>query len=225
MQNTEEALRPETKSGLRLRSLAEKRSRDFVSFGRVGQVTDQATSPAAPRRDSVRNRALLIDAAKAAFAADGLSASVNRIADDAGVNVATLYRHFPAKDHLIDAVLESIVEPLGEVAESAAASDAPIASFLRGALQLQTEHRGLVDALSREAAGPQIRNRLRIQATELVSPVTDAGHRSGELDADYGTSDLLVTLRMLSALTSSTAVEASALERYVQLLLRGLRPA
>ena len=56
------------------------------------------------RRDAARNRERLLDAAAAAFREEGLGASVNAIAASAGVNVATLYRHFPTKDDLVAAV-------------------------------------------------------------------------------------------------------------------------
>jgi hypothetical protein len=66
----------------------------------------------APRKDAARNRSRLIEAAARVFREEGLGVSVNAIADHAGVNVATLYRHFPSKDHLIIAVLEAVLEPL-----------------------------------------------------------------------------------------------------------------
>ena len=68
------------------------------------------------------------------------------------VNLATLYRHFPTKDHLIVAVLEAVLEPLVTARDRALttqeSSDA-LATFVHEAVRLQAEHRGLIDALGR----------------------------------------------------------------------------
>ncbi|SYZ33579.1 TetR/AcrR family transcriptional regulator [Propionibacterium australiense] len=60
---------------------------------------------ASPRRDALRNRELLVNAARQAFASDGLDASMDAIAKAAGVGVGTLYRHFPTKEDLVAAVI------------------------------------------------------------------------------------------------------------------------
>src|SRR5258707_11361797 len=67
-----------------------------------------------PRADSARNRQLLIDAAKAGFAEFGLNVSLEEIARRAGVGIGTLYRHFPSREAVVEAVYRREVEQLAE---------------------------------------------------------------------------------------------------------------
>ena len=172
-----------------------------------------------PRSDAVRNRARLVEAAARAFRDQGLGASVNAIADAAGVNVATLYRHFPTKDVLIGAVLESVLEPLAIARDRALAGDDALATFMREAVRLQGEEQGLVDALGHHPAGLDVRARLRDPAIEIVSPIVERAHRDGELRADFDALDLLITFRMLSVLAEAP----DRADRYIDVVLRGLR--
>jgi AcrR family transcriptional regulator len=158
------------------------------------------------RKDAVRNRAALIEAAANAFRTQGLDASVNAIAADAGVNVATLYRHVPAKDDLVAAVLDGLLEPLASAAEGAPALDA----FVRDAVRRQADHRGLIDAFVRE--GPDLLSGLR-------EPAVARAHAEGTLRPDFGADELLVFLRMLTIVGKVPDPEP-----YIEAVLRGLRP-
>ena len=167
-----------------------------------------------PRADAVRNRARLIEAAANAFREDGLGASVNAIASDAGVNVATLYRHFPAKDDLLDAVLGSLLDPLSEAVERALAAPRgkQLAYFLHDALRLQDAHRGLAESLATE-----VRMRLREPALAIVQPLVREAHASGELREDFDAEDVLLAMRMVASTTVSGRPE-----RYAEIVLRGM---
>ncbi|MEZ5946002.1 MAG: TetR family transcriptional regulator [Hyphomonas sp.] len=66
-----------------------------------------------PRADAERNRQRLLETAKAVFARDGAAASLEEIARTAGVGIGTLYRHFPARDDLIEAVYQQAIGQLG----------------------------------------------------------------------------------------------------------------
>src|SRR3954454_19496399 len=76
------------------------------------------------RADAVRNRASVIEAAKAAFADEGLNADMASIAQRAGVGVGTVYRHFPTKDALLGALMSDHFERLVWIAEEAEAEGA-----------------------------------------------------------------------------------------------------
>src|SRR6202035_4128730 len=76
-----------------------------------------AKSARKPRADSVRNRERVLQAAKAVFAAGGPEASLEAVARQAGVGVGTLYRHFPTRQALFEAVCRHEVEQLVELAE------------------------------------------------------------------------------------------------------------
>jgi AcrR family transcriptional regulator len=182
----------------------------------------------APRKDAARNRSRLIEVAARAFREDGLSVSVNAIADQAGVNVATLYRHFPTKDHLIVAVLDTVMEPLMTARDRALAPEEGVealATFVREAVRLQAMHKGLADALEHYPAAIELRAQLREPAIEIVTPLVERAHRTGELRPDIDALDLLVVLRMLCGVTAAPELAPDRVRRYVDLVLNGLRPA
>jgi AcrR family transcriptional regulator len=180
----------------------------------------------APRRDAVRNRARLVEAAAHAFREEGLGASVNAIAERAGVNVATLYRHFPTKDALIVAVLEAVLEPLVTARDQALAVEDPadvLPTFFREAVRLQAEHRGLVDALGRYPKASEVREQLREPAIEIVTPLVERAHREGQLRDDFDALDLLVALHMLVVAAEGRERDPSRTDRYADMILSGLR--
>jgi AcrR family transcriptional regulator len=175
-----------------------------------------ATSDPAPRRrDAARNRQRLLEAAAAAFRAEGLGASVNHIAAAAGLNVATLYRHFPTKDDLVAALLEELLEPLARARDVALEREDVLAAFLHEAAREQRAHHGLVDALRRDPEVAGALSRLREPAIAIVAPVAERAHASGELRPDFDEVDLLLALRM---------VAAALTDRHVDVVLRGLAP-
>jgi AcrR family transcriptional regulator len=179
----------------------------------------------APRQDALRNRSRLVETAARAFAEQGLGASVNTIARDAGVNVATLYRHFPTKDDLIVAVLASLLEPLAEARDRALAdAEDPLATFVEEAVRLQADQRGLVDALGDHPAAVEVRRQLRRPAIDLVTPLVERAHATGSLRPDFDAIDLLICLRMLAIVANAPEPGPDGMGRYVNLVLRGLRP-
>src|SRR5512142_944817 len=103
------------------------------------------------RRDAQRNRERILASARTLLARDGLGASVEEITRQAGVGMGTLYRHFPTKEELIDAVLEDAFAELIHVGERAVA-DAhawrALPRFLEQALQLHDASRALKDMLA-----------------------------------------------------------------------------
>lgn len=89
------------------------------------------TTPRKPRADSLRNRERLMEAAKAAFTEVGPEVSLEEIARRAGVGIGTLYRHFPAREALVEAVYRREVEQLAEAAGRLAAEAAPLDALRR----------------------------------------------------------------------------------------------
>src|SRR5689334_22152820 len=174
------------------------------------------------RADALRNRERLTEAAAAAFRDEGLDVAVDEIARRAGVGVATLYRHFPAKTDLVVAVTEAVLEDLG--AAAAAALDGPdagvVARFLDAALRHQCRNRGFLQALAQQDLPETARRRLKRRVTEILEPVVAAGHRSATLHTDVGTDELLVVVRMLGVVV--TARGRRTKEPYLSILLRGL---
>ena len=82
-----------------------------------------------PRSDGERNRLLLIDAAKRVFAEKGAAASLEQVAREAKVSIASLYRHFPTRDDVISAVYRQEVDAPIEAVDSLAATHDPEAAL------------------------------------------------------------------------------------------------
>lgn len=179
------------------------------------------------RRDAARNRELLVKAAAEAFGEHGFAASVNTIAAAAGVNVATLYRNFPTKDHLVAAVLDTLMEPLADASQRALESpdeDGALATFVRETTRGQAHHRGIADALAGAPLGEEVVGRLRETAAGYVRPVVDVAHAAGDLRPEFEVVDVLLALRMLSTVLGVAEERGRDVERYVELVIRGLRP-
>jgi AcrR family transcriptional regulator len=103
-----------------------------ISVGANATVTagcDEAIGPRPLRADAARNRARILEAAETVFAAEGIEVPVDVIAEKAGVGVGTLYRHFPTKERLCEAILLERLTKLTQEAICAADADDPAAAF------------------------------------------------------------------------------------------------
>src|ERR1700730_4837679 len=95
-----------------------------------------------PRADAIRNRERVLEAAKAVFSSGGPYGSLEAVARRAGVGIGTLYRHFPTREALFEAVYRREVEQLGELAEQLMKSDAAPVDALRQWLRSNVEFVG-----------------------------------------------------------------------------------
>src|SRR6201990_3505935 len=84
-----------------------------------------------PRADAVRNRERVLEAAKVVFNAGGPEASLEAVAKHAGVGIGTLYRHFPTREDLFEAVYRREVEQLGDLADQLAHEPDPVEALRR----------------------------------------------------------------------------------------------
>src|ERR1700760_4957889 len=85
--------------------------------------TDATDRLRKPRADAIRNREKVLEAAKLVFSAGGPEASLEAVARQAGVGIGTLYRHFPTREDLFEAVYRREVEQLSELAEESKGAD------------------------------------------------------------------------------------------------------
>jgi AcrR family transcriptional regulator len=173
------------------------------------------------RRDARRNRARLIEVAAVAFRDEGLDIGVDEIARRAGVGVATLYRHFPAKTDLIVAVMDLVFDDLSRAATEALAADAPeqtLATFLNATLAVQCSNRGFLEAFAQHEFPADVRAGLTGRVLTILEPIVDAGHRTQTIRPDLSATDLLVIVRMLGVVAAQPRRDP-----YVATLLRGLR--
>ena len=115
-----------------------------------------ASAPAGLRRDAARNRDKILAAARAAFDEGGVDVGVEAIAHRAGVGVGTLYRRFPTKEALIEAVVNEVLEDVLSAAETALVHEPAADGFteyLRAVGRLQFEHSGCLTRLWERRAG------------------------------------------------------------------------
>jgi AcrR family transcriptional regulator len=179
-----------------------------------------------PRADGERNRLRLIAAAKDAFARDGATVSLEQIAREAGVSIATLYRHFPTRDELISAVYQQEVTSLIAAADRLMAEREPVAA-LRGWLTmfvdfLDTKH-GMAAAMDPLIGGPEplyskTPHRLDVPVKALVA----SGIAAGAFRDDIAPHDLLRALAGVAHVRPSRTWKRSAVGM-VDLLLNGLQ--
>jgi AcrR family transcriptional regulator len=175
------------------------------------------------RSDARRNRARLTEVAAAAFRDEGLDVGVDELARRAGVGVATLYRHFPAKTDLILAVMDAVLDDFEAGANKAlkgADQKQAVARFLRATLALQCRNRGFLETFAHHDLPAGVRDRLTRRTRAILEPVVAAGHATGTIRPELDAADLLVVVRMLGVVSS--APRRRATDRYLGVLLRGL---
>ncbi|KAF1005990.1 MAG: hypothetical protein GAK28_02898 [Luteibacter sp.] len=178
-----------------------------------------------PRADGERNRLLLIDAAKRIFAEKGAAASLEQVAREAKVSIASLYRHFPTRDDVISAVYRQEVDALIGAVDSLAATHDPEAA-LRAWLMLfvnflDAKH-GMAEAMNTLIGGPEdlyskTPDRLVLPITALVGRAVEAG----VCQPDVEPLDLLRALSGVATIRVTENWKSSAV-RMVELLVAGM---
>ena len=190
-----------------------------------------AAPPATPsaRSDAKRNRERIVSSASELFALSGVDVPTREIARRAGVGVGTLYRHFPERADLVDAVLAESFEELVALAESALAeADAwhGFARFLEEALVLHGRNRGLKDVVETRAHGRAQAQAMRRKLRPLVARLVARAQEDGSLRSDFTPQDIALvfwaTDRVIE-LAADTAPEAW--RRHLGFVLDGLRAA
>jgi AcrR family transcriptional regulator len=180
-----------------------------------------------PRSDAQRNRERILEVAKGAFTRYGADASLDEMAKQAGVGAGTLYRHFPTRDALIEAVYRSEVEKLAAAARKFAAAMPPMEA-LRAWMLLFVDYVAakhiIAPALNSVAGGP---SRLYEGSRSLVQGAIDElvkrAKKSGEVRRDIEASDLLRAVIGVSHVAFGPDWQQSA-KRLVDILIAGSRP-
>lgn len=181
-----------------------------------------------PRIDALRNRERILEAAKEAFTHHGADASLDDIAKQASVGAGTLYRHFPTRDALIEAVYRCEVEKLAAAARGFAASMPP-SEALRAWLLLFIEYIAakhiIAPALNSVAGGAtRLYEGSRGLVQEAIEDLVKRAKKSGDVRRDIDASDLLRAVIGVSYVSSGGAWQQSA-KRLVEILIAGSRPA
>ena len=190
-------------------------------------MTVTERSPETLRRDARENRERILAAARECFASEGVDAPVEEIARRAGVGMGTLYRRFPTKADLIDAVLEDDLERFVAIAERRLREDDPwngFTGFLVEALELHAENLALREALATESHGGARGEAVRARLRPIVARLVARAQASGQLRDDLSPLDLpLVFLTAGRVIHATSAVAPDLWRRYLGLLLDGLR--
>jgi AcrR family transcriptional regulator len=179
-----------------------------------------------PRADAQRNRERILQVAKEVFTRDGAAASLDDIARQAGIGPGTLYRHFPTRDALIEAVYRSEVEKLAAAEQRFAATMPPLEA-LRAWMLLIIEHvsdkRLIIPAMDTVAGGFMrlIEGSRPLIHTAFVASVKRA-IASGDLCADTNPDDFVRALVGVFHTTALPGWEQSA-RRIVDILIAGSR--
>lgn len=171
------------------------------------------------RADARRNFDALLTAARAAFARDGVTASLEDIARDAGVGIGTLYRNFPTRDSLVEAVYIDEVESLIAAAEEAARLSAweGLVAWLRRFVEYVGTKRALLEGLNRESTSLLACKTAMMQAGEpLLRRAQDAGAVRGDVEVQ----DIV---RMISGIAGVPFPDAEQRDRVVGIAIDGLR--
>lgn len=179
-----------------------------------------------PRADGARNRQLLIDAAKAGYSEVGLNVSLEEIARRAGVGIGTLYRHFPSRDAIVEAVYRREVEQLVEAVPQLLATS-PAGEALHRWMHLFVNYiatkrliaPSLGAAVGRSSAPHATPAEL---ITRALSTLVKRAVAGGEVRKDIDPSDLLRALVGVSYGNPDAGWEASA-RRLIDILMDGLR--
>nr|WP_246608154.1 TetR/AcrR family transcriptional regulator [Actinoplanes toevensis] len=172
------------------------------------------------RADARRNFDALLAAARDAFAENGTEASLEDIARRAGVGIGTLYRNFPTRRDLFEAVYVEEVDQLSAAA-SAVASLPPweaLTAWLNRFVAYAVTKRAIIEALNRESEMFAACRRTMYDAGE---PLLERAQKAGAVRTDVSFDDLL---RLVSGLTSAAFVDDTQRDRVIALALDGLRP-
>ena len=194
-------------------------------------VSTRAPAEAAPvdglRSDARRNRERLVAAARELFAAGGIEVSVREIAQHAEVGMGTLYRHFPSRDDLVDAVLENAFDEFVGIAEAALAEPdgwTGFRRFVEEGLLLHARNRGLKEVLERRRPGKERAEAMRRRIEPLIGRLVARAQEEGRLRPDFSPADVGILFwggdRVIEL---SAAVSPQLWRRYLGFLIDGLQ--
>ncbi|MET9154901.1 helix-turn-helix domain-containing protein [Streptomyces griseoflavus] len=182
------------------------------------------------RRDALRNRDLLVRAAHAVFSEQGLDAPLDVIARRAGVGNATLYRHFPTRAALVDAVFRDQLTgtmAAGEHARAVPDAWEGLTGYLRTVFATLAADRGTNDLMTTRLADVEVLQAVHAHNRRTVELLLDRAREQGTVRPDVTTEDLLFALAALGRAVPPlvTAGAPDAWQRPLALLLDGLRTA
>lgn len=189
-------------------------------------ATQHPDGPAAQplRSDAERNRERITVAARRVFARDGLGASMASVAREAGVGIATMFRRFPTKEELVDAVFLDRMDAYAQAVAVALDDPDPwhgFVGYIETACAMQAADSGFADVLTTTFPTAKALERRRNDAYEGMVELINRAKATGRLREDFDSSDL-VLLHMANAgvVNATGAAAPDAWRRVVALLIQ-----
>src|SRR6202047_1046534 len=183
-------------------------------------------SPGKPRADAVRNRERVLEAAKAVFSAGGAEASLEAVARSAGVGIGTLYRHFPTREALFEAVYRREVQHLADLAEQLKQEAQPVDAlrhWMRSNVKFVATKKGMSAALSLAAyKNSELFSYSFDRLRQAVGGLLKRAIAAGEIRDDITPEDLLRALVGMCYMHDQPGWQTSVL-RLVDVFIDGLR--
>jgi AcrR family transcriptional regulator len=174
------------------------------------------------RADARRNYDKLVAAARAVFSEDGTSAPLEDVAERAGVGIGTLYRHFPTRQALLEAVYVDEVEAMARAADDL--SELPpwdaLSQWLHQYVGFAATKRALTEALVEAAPDSNVLLSCRTAILGAGNALIERAQRAGAVRADTNFTDVV---RMVSGIAMVATTEPGQQERLLELALDGLR--
>ena len=185
--------------------------------------------PSALRADAARNRELIIAAAAAVFAERGLDAATAEIAHRAGVGEATLFRRFPTKDDLIDAIIETRMEEVAVLADSAADHPDPAVAlerFMADLVKQFSRDKGFFEAAGKRCMSDPKFQPARERGMKAVGRLLKRAQDAGAVRTDLSPSDIsfLAGSAMYAMEVSKPGLREDLWKRYLRIILDGMKP-
>jgi len=188
-------------------------------------MDDQADNVRKPRADAVRNRERVLEAAKAVFSAGGSEASLEAVAKRAGVGIGTLYRHFPTREALFEAVYRREVEQLGELAEQLKTAKDPVEAlrrWLHSNVEFVATKKGMLAALALAVQNSELYAYSLDRLTKAVGSLLTRAVAAGEIRDDISPEDVLRALIGMCYMHDQPGWQATVL-RLLDVFVDGLR--
>jgi AcrR family transcriptional regulator len=179
-----------------------------------------------PRVDAVRNRERVLEAANTVFSTGGPDASLEAVARTAGVGIGTLYRHFPTREALFEAVYRREVQQLADLAEQLKQEANPVDAlrqWMRSNVNFVATKKGMSAALALAAyKNPELYSYSFARLTQAVRGLLDRAIATGEIRADISPEDLLRALVGMCYMHDQPGWQTSVL-RLLDVFIDGLR--